>query len=322
MGLTADLLAWRNRARRAWGRVWPRRVPLARLADLPPARPGPAGGGLGLAIIFKDEAPYLAEWIEFHRMLGVAEFHAYDNGSTDGSAAVWAPYVAAGIARLTPWPRFSTVLPAQATAYAHAIALTAGRLRWLGCLDVDEFLMPVEGASLPETLAGFGDQPAISLPWINFGSGGHRVRPEGLVIEAYTERAALPHRGDQAALLRHKTLVDPGRVARVGVHACGMRGDPERMWNDRGEAFDRLDDRDPRHATTDRLRLHHYFTRSEAELAEKLRKGRVSRGGVVDMGALDRRLAQYGRAVERDTFALRFAAGVRARLAGGDDVAA
>ena len=32
--------------------------------------------------IFKDEAPYLLEWLAFHRMIGVDLFVLYDNGSS------------------------------------------------------------------------------------------------------------------------------------------------------------------------------------------------------------------------------------------------
>jgi len=38
---------------------------------------------LSICAIFKDEAPYLPEWIEFHRLVGVERFFLYDNGSGD-----------------------------------------------------------------------------------------------------------------------------------------------------------------------------------------------------------------------------------------------
>ena len=33
--------------------------------------------------IFQNEAPYLKEWIEYHRLIGVEHFYLYNNGSTD-----------------------------------------------------------------------------------------------------------------------------------------------------------------------------------------------------------------------------------------------
>ena len=40
---------------------------------------------------------YLAEWIEFHRLIGVERFFLYDNGSADDHEQVLAPYVDEGI---------------------------------------------------------------------------------------------------------------------------------------------------------------------------------------------------------------------------------
>lgn len=46
------------------------------------------GSKVGIAAIFKNEAPYLREWLDFHRAAGVDRFYLYDNGSTDESAAI------------------------------------------------------------------------------------------------------------------------------------------------------------------------------------------------------------------------------------------
>ena len=41
---------------------------------------------IAVCALFKDEAPYLLEWLAFHRMIGVDLFVLYDNGSSDGGA--------------------------------------------------------------------------------------------------------------------------------------------------------------------------------------------------------------------------------------------
>ena len=38
---------------------------------------------LAICAIFRDEAPFLDEWIAFHRLMGVEHFFLYDNGSVD-----------------------------------------------------------------------------------------------------------------------------------------------------------------------------------------------------------------------------------------------
>ena len=54
--------------------------------------------------IFRDEAPFLAEWIAFHRLVGVDHFFLYDNGSQDEPESVLAPFLAEGCVTLKPWP--------------------------------------------------------------------------------------------------------------------------------------------------------------------------------------------------------------------------
>ena len=55
--------------------------------------------------IFRDEADYLAEWIEFHHLMGVSHFHLYQNRSTDNWEEVVEPYVQAGLVTIVPWPQ-------------------------------------------------------------------------------------------------------------------------------------------------------------------------------------------------------------------------
>ena len=43
-------------------------------------------GQIAICAIFKDEAPYLLEWLAFHKMIGVDLFFLYDNGSSDGGS--------------------------------------------------------------------------------------------------------------------------------------------------------------------------------------------------------------------------------------------
>ena len=59
---------------------------------------------ISLCIMFKDEAPYLREWIEYHLMVGVDHFYMYDNNSSDGYKLVIESYLDEGLITLIPWP--------------------------------------------------------------------------------------------------------------------------------------------------------------------------------------------------------------------------
>ena len=41
---------------------------------------------LAVVAIFKDEAPYLREWLDYHLLAGVEYFYLYNNGLSDGHA--------------------------------------------------------------------------------------------------------------------------------------------------------------------------------------------------------------------------------------------
>ncbi|MEM6357048.1 MAG: glycosyltransferase family 2 protein [Pseudomonadota bacterium] len=310
-----DFLILRNRLLKALGLRREKRRDMD--PWLLPARRRREGArdGIAIAAIFKDEAPYLEEWIEFHALLGVRAFFLYDNGSTDGSAALLdAGGFSAEVTRL-PWWSFDGMQGTQQLAHAHMLGNFAADFRWVAFIDVDEFLMPAEGESLPATLERFQHLPCVSLPWICFGPNGHKLRPEGLVIESYTERAALPHDPRQFSLLRFKSIVDPAAVIRAGTHHFGLKGLGSVFMNEAGETASPEEARREGFPRSEHLRLHHYFTRSEAELEAKLDKGRVSKNGEIDRSTYPRRMAQFALSAHRDEAALRFAPAVKARLA-------
>lgn len=41
---------------------------------------------LGIGAIFRNEAPYITEWVAHHRVLGVDQFFIADNDSIDGTS--------------------------------------------------------------------------------------------------------------------------------------------------------------------------------------------------------------------------------------------
>ena len=59
---------------------------------------------LALCAIFQNDAPFLQEWIEFHKLQGVEHFYLYNNRSQDEFKEVLAPYVESGEVTLVEWP--------------------------------------------------------------------------------------------------------------------------------------------------------------------------------------------------------------------------
>jgi hypothetical protein len=231
----------------------------------------PGAGGrpasyLSICAIYRDEAPYLREWVEFHRLVGAERFFLYDNGSRDDHRSVLAPYVEQGTVVLHDWP----VFPGQLQAYDHALRQHGAGSRWIAFLDLDEFLFSPTGSPLPEILAGYEQYPAVGANWSVFGTSGHVEKPEGLVIENYVWRCLQSQEGNRQI----KSIVDPSRA----LHAR----DPHHFEYAGGaQAVDENEEpiRYARNAAASwqRLRVNHYFTRSEQEFKAKLEKGKADK---------------------------------------------
>lgn len=122
---------------------------------------------ISLCIMFKDEAPYLREWIEYHHMIGVDHFYLYDNNSSDNYETVIRPYLEEGLVTLVRWPYEK----GQVSGYEDCIRKFQSESDWIGFIDVDEFLVPVE-ETLTAFLDRFANRPAVLVYWRFFGSGG------------------------------------------------------------------------------------------------------------------------------------------------------
>ena len=219
---------------------------------------------LSIAAIFKDEAPYLAEWLEFHRLVGVEHVYLYDNGSTDSPCTFLEPYIREGFVSVIPWAfPWLRYLDYQCIAYAHAIVNFGIHWRWMAFIDIDEFLFPVEGNSLPATLAQYESLPSVAAYWKIYGFNGHESPPLGLTIENYTKPTAsgLP--------VYPKSIVDPSKV--IGIESPHMFNFAEgrRIVYDEQKRLRHLEGE---HGPSNILRLNHYVTRSREEFAAKLAK--------------------------------------------------
>jgi hypothetical protein len=226
------------------------------------------GKGLAACAVFRDEAPYLLEWIAYHRALGVAHFVLYDNASSDGGAALIAPSPFAAAVTIVPWPERPPLL----SAYHHFLDNFAGRFEWAAFIDIDEFLLPLQDAALLPLLDRLHAASAMLVNWRVFGPSGHEEPPSGLVIENYTRR--LP---DEAPVNRHvKSIVRCAEVLGTGInpHEFALRG---AAVNPCGEIVPNTALQP--HACHDVLVLNHYFTRSRSDWRAKVARGSAMYAG-------------------------------------------
>jgi hypothetical protein len=279
-------------------------------------------GYLSVVLIVKNEASYLVEWLEFHRLAGVDHVYVYDNGSNDETIDILRTYIRSDFVSYVPWANFDQNAVPQRQAYAHALCNFGPLWRWMAFIDADEFLFSLKSESLRTALRDYEDLPAVAVHWHMFGTSGHKFRPSGFVIENYTQRAAIPSRADPELLLKWKCIVNPTKVrAVVSPHVFvlddGRKGayDENRHWILKTQ-----------HATraSEILRLNHYYTKSEEELAAKIAKGSVGKlsdQAVRPKGFAALRAEACEVATVRDDSILRFVPPLRKQVSAALEVA-
>ena len=159
---------------------------------------------LSVGTIFKNEAEWLPEFLDYHRRLGVDHFYLYNNGSQDHYLEVLAPYVESGIVELidwlpgvAPWTDPSAISSTQwvgyqLTAYEDCIKRAIGDSQWLAIIDVDEFIVPMHGKESFERLLRDAkpELGGISMRWRCFGTSRVWEVSHNKLLQTLTFRAS------------------------------------------------------------------------------------------------------------------------------------
>ena len=136
-----------------------------------------------ICAIFKNEGKYLKEWIEFHKIIGVEHFYLYNNNSTDNYKDVLKPYIEDGVVDLIDWPRQQAQIP----AYIDCVKRFRDTTKWIGFIDIDEYIVPKKDDSIYDFLKKFNQKRgSVVLYWKVFGTSGRMDRDSnGLVCEDF-----------------------------------------------------------------------------------------------------------------------------------------
>lgn len=215
--------------------------------------------------MFKNEAPWLKEWIDYHHnVLGASHFYLYNNESTDDYEKVLQPYIEQGLVELISWENTEEHairgiedylwVPYQFGAYNDCLKNRAlGVAKWVAILDIDEFIVPTNGA------AAFADllekeaatkTGSLQMYWKVFGTSHiASLNPGDLLTEKLNLRAVDSHPWNQ----NMKSIHRPEAIQIVLVH--------EAKKLNHGYRRKKLE--------PDLWRIHHYWTRTEKELMQK-----------------------------------------------------
>ena len=230
---------------------------------------------IALTAIFRDEARFLKEWIEYHRLIGVEHFYLTNHKSVDHFQEVLDPYIEMGLVELRhetkdtadgsskrKKPLKKTRIPVQwnniqITAYQWALEKAQQETKWLVAIDIDEFLVPKNGETLNGILKGFQHEAAVAINWQMFGTSDVEKIPEGkLMIETLLLRA--PRNIIENTIF--KPIVQPKMVAQFfNPHQCVFSG-PYRTVDMAGHPV-KVGENVTNKVEIDRIQLNHYWSR-------------------------------------------------------------
>jgi Glycosyltransferase family 92 len=223
---------------------------------------------LSIAAIFQNDAPYLEEWIEYHKKVGVEHFYLYDNLSIDNPDSVLAKYIKTGEVELVKWP--NSIEPGfwgyttQPASYRDALAKANGKSQWLALIDTDEFLVPMTHKNLVTLLRGeFANYKAIYANWLMFGTGGVSC-PDYKILKSLTLCARIDNVWNSTG----KSIVRPEWVTDCqDPHFCILK--PDAIYHG-GDGKELHHGHNAKH-----IRINHYTFRDEIFLhsVKKARAG-------------------------------------------------
>lgn len=222
---------------------------------------------LAICAMFKNEAPWLKEWLAYHhKVLGVEHFYLYNNDSTDDYKDILGPFIDEGIVDLIDWSSADPGhalegpfmdgpwIPMQIGAYNDCLKKRAlGKAKWVAMIDIDEFIVPVKGVESFYALlhqAEKNKKGTVALQWRVFGTSGVQNLVEGeFLTEKLTWRSKDDHPWNQLV----KSIHRPEAVAFCIVHTA-----------------DKLNPNfGAKTLKADEARIHHYWARTEEFCSER-----------------------------------------------------
>ena len=152
-----------------------------------PART-PKAGSTGNVIVgcMKNEAPYIVEWIAYHRAIGVDNFLIYTNDCADSTDEVLGRLMELGIVQLRSNENWKGNSPQQHALNQALKEPVIKNADWIIHIDVDEFMNIRTGnGTLDDLFAAVPDATNIAMTWRLFGHNDVTQLNDAFVIEQF-----------------------------------------------------------------------------------------------------------------------------------------
>ena len=140
---------------------------------------------LSISAIFKQENPWLREWLDYYIARGVEHFYLYNNDDdTNESDAILKPYVVRGLVDNIHTPGRGI----QMDCMMDAMTKFQHDTYWLACIDLDEFILPRQCDTIPDLLQNYELYSGLCINWCIFGSNNYITSPPNQ-IDYFLSRA-------------------------------------------------------------------------------------------------------------------------------------
>jgi hypothetical protein len=198
------------------------------------------------------------------------KFYLYDNESTDNTKEILEPYIREGVVDYVYFP--GSGVNNQIRSYVDIVRRVRNSVKWLAVIDIDEFLVPVEKTIIDivndlqtavrqkEHKKLFG----LAIRWVQYGYGGHYIKPDGLVIENF--------RKNSGAVRYTKSIINP-RAAFYTVPLSAHAPVYLDFSFGRTETGEKHPWESPISVNT--IRVNHYFTKSYEEFCKKIERNKA-----------------------------------------------
>lgn len=174
---------------------------------------------LSVCAIFQNDATYLKEWIEFHKLVGVQHFYLINHFSTDHYFEVLFPYIITGEVELfhcmddyTDPGLWNGI---QSIEYTKIVKYCQDKTKWLALIDTDEFVFATEHDQLTDFLKDYEEFGGVYLFSQMFGTSCvPKIASHELLIEKLVRQSDVHYVWNTFG----KSIVRPDRVAWCDVH--------------------------------------------------------------------------------------------------------
>ena len=232
---------------------------------------------------FKNEAPFVLEFVAHHKVVGFDEIVIASNDCDDGTDIILTELSKMGVIHHIPCGPVKNLSPQSAAYYQVRSQIDIDSSSWMMVLDADELLNIHAGqGSLKDLLSEQEDPDLILVNWACFGSGGHSRWTDELSSSKFVRRLGV-HQGPGVV----KSLVKSPKLWNKisNHHPFGWNGTREvRVAFEGGRRTKVVDgsaislgafrDVEPKTDSFELAQVNHYATRTEDSFSIRRSRGR------------------------------------------------